>query len=317
VCSLLRRVSGRPLELVDRRPFPPLMTSEEIAYRIGLPETVLPGTRLPELPVGPEASARPVMLPVLAVVSGPPVDARLAPVVEAPGIVRRPRLRVALGRTVGRGTGRLAPSRSGVDDATVVRHRLIRDAGATLAGLGSVAVLVIALFPASSGGVLSAIATPDPQAAAVAPVGVAGDSQVAASPGAAMPAVAPSAVATSPVDQGATDQGATDGSSPISGPPADPGTPRGAAPAPTASAKPGPSPTRTQKPDATPLPTPVATPVPDPDATPSPTPEPTSMPTPDPTLEAPDPTPSPTPDPTPSPTPEPTPEPTPDPTPEP
>ena len=35
--ATIRRVTGRPLEVVDPRPFPPALTADEIAYRIRLP----------------------------------------------------------------------------------------------------------------------------------------------------------------------------------------------------------------------------------------------------------------------------------------
>ncbi len=213
--SFIRRVTGRPFELVDRRPFPPDLTGEEIAYRIRLPgATTRPVARPVEAVERTEAPvltavAASVAAPVAAVASFdepviasglPPVEPVATRVLAAvPGPVEPVVTRVASAplQPVRPQTNRRPEARDPFD-----RARLLRDSAATLAGLAGVAVLVLALWPMSVGRVLDATGTPGPNVAILAPgatesatdeAAPAASSAGVASPG---PSIAPGAAPT-------------------------------------------------------------------------------------------------------------------------
>ena len=176
--SFIRRVTGRPFELVDRRPFPPDLTGEEIAYRIRLPgATTRPVARPVEAVERTEEPAfTAVAVPVAAVASfvEPVIASGLSPVepvatrvlAAVPGPVEPVVTRVASAplQPVRPQTNRRPEARDAFD-----RARLLRDSAATLAGLAGVAVLVLALWPMSVGRVLDATGTPGPNVAILAP----------------------------------------------------------------------------------------------------------------------------------------------------
>ncbi|HEX6381943.1 MAG TPA: hypothetical protein VF180_11930, partial [Acidimicrobiia bacterium] len=127
--AFLRGVIGRPYAFVDRRPFPPDLTSEEIAYRIRLPG----------------ATSRPVVETMERVED---VGHAVSPTDVQPVEPGRP--------TRLKGTG------------FSVRIRLLRDATA-LAPLAGVIALVLAGWPMSVGGVLELTGKPGPNVSVIAP----------------------------------------------------------------------------------------------------------------------------------------------------
>jgi hypothetical protein len=313
--STIRGLTGRPLALADPRPFPPALSSEEIAYRIRLPgATTRPLVRTVE-----EVDDAEPALAAAIVEQSEQIELGVSPVADAHlGMIRRQ-----------------AVARSDASGG-FLRTRLLRDATATFTGLAGITALILAVWPMTAGGVLDATGTPGPELAVVVPVttehtpdattpraSVAPDLPTGSPilPAAVTPSEEPASTATpgggSTGSPGRGPARTSDPTQPAASPA--PGTPPPPPPAPSSNPGAPPpvdEPLVTPDPILVPGPTWTPPPTPDPDPTappiPTPTPEPTPIPTP-----SPEPTPEPTPDPTPEPTAEPTPEPTPDPTPEP
>jgi hypothetical protein len=341
--SFIRGATGRPLEIADRRPFPPDLTSEELAYRMRLPGAA----RRPDLDaveligaVEPVAALEPLgavdlsggtdgfvdFEPAVAPANVLPVEPDGSLVAHAPV---EPVRRQAMVRSEAM--------------SSFVRTRLVRDTAATLAALAGVTAIVLAVWPMTAGGVLDETGTPGQNLAVVVPSSteqprvpagpqafVPGDSWTGSSTAPVpVPTEAPAAAAI-PDDVATVDRPVANPSRssqpPSRSTPPTVRTPRApaarqptanpAVPPPNQGPQATPNPVQAPGPIWLPAPTPTPTPTPTPEVTPqpTPTPEPTPDATPDPT---PEPTPVPTPDPTPEPTPDPTPDPTPEPTPEP
>jgi hypothetical protein len=301
---LFRRLTGRPTEVADRRPFPPALTGDEIAYRLRMPG----------------ATVRPILSPVVT-----------AP--AQPSIVRAGRRAERPPEESGSGTRRRLVRDTGItllglSTVAVVAIALWPPAYGGV--LGAIATPGADLAIASP----SQVAVAGLQQTRVAPVPASSQLPVESL------ATTPTAI---PSETPGYEAVPADGSSVIHPPPLRPPRRASAAPgrAPTLTPSPTvgpatmptPNPTLTATPTPTPLltllppqPAPASTAAPDPlptaapDSAPTPTPDPAPTPTEDPTPTpatdtSPTPMPDPTPDPTPAPTADPTPEPTPDPSP--
>lgn len=277
---VFRRLTGQPTEVVDRRPFPPDLSGDEIAYRLRVDG----------------ATSRPTVLPVITA-PVPPTMVRAGP---------QPRREPAR-------TGRLSSQ-------LLIRDTGFILAGFATAALVVIAVWPMGhggvLGAVATAGPDLTAAPPSQVAVAGiqdSPVSASSESPVESLAATEIPSVTPSPggangdasrviyrppLLPAPRASVAPGRAPTPTPSPTNGPAATPTPTPTSVPAPSQSLTPPPQspsdPTPTQAPDPTLIPTPAPTP----DPTPSPTPDPTPTPTPDPT-------PPPTPDPTPSPTPDP------------
>jgi hypothetical protein len=273
-----RRLAGRPTEVADRRPFPPDLSGDEIAYRLRVDG----------------ATSRPVTPPV--------VTAAVPPMLVRAG----PKSRLEPARTSSLSRKRLIRD-TGIVLAGFASVALVVIAAWPM-GHGGVLGTVATGRPD--------LTVPPPSLIAVAAVQdshvwAPSESPTESPAETAIPSEAPSQEAgngdgSSLVYRPPLQPVPTASVSPRHAPTPTPSPTHGRAAIPTPNPVPTPAQSMAPLPPLPPNPTPTTAP----DPTLTPTPTPTTDPTPSPT---PDPTPSPTPDPTPTPTPDPAPTPTPDP----
>jgi hypothetical protein len=266
---VFRRLTGRPTEVPDRRPFPPALSPDEVAYRLRLPGAT---TRPIVLPVA-TATVQPAMSPALVGTKRPAAKTRSGPRLR---LIRDTGMALTGLATVVVVSFALWPSaQGGVLDAVASAGPYVAVAPSMQAPPAASPEAGLALVPAMSeppGESPAVTSTPIPGETPEPSAGAAGNSTVVYRP----------PLASGPRPTVAPGHGPTPTPRPSVGPPTTP------APLPTF----GPTPT--------PTPTPTPSPQPEPTSMPTPTPEPTPAPTPTPTPD-PSPTPTPTPDPTPTP----------------